>query len=304
MRFRIYQDSLTGGRKNNEDRVAYSYSKDALLMAIADGMGGHLKGEVAAQLAVTVITENFQRQARTTLRRPTEFLAESLHAAHRAIADYAADSDLTEAPRTTCVACVVQNDRAYWAHVGDSRLYLFREGQLLSQTRDHSRVQRLLDAGVITAHEALVHPERNRIYNCLGGSVSPRVDVAPETILRHGDMLLLSTDGFWSMAPIPEIENALRLRPPTEALPRLMREALNRGGDEGDNLSIVGMTWEAQGEPATVDTISTLTMPVSAFATEFTSPRDARNESVPDISDEEIEQSIAEIQAAIRRYSR
>jgi len=305
MRFTIFQDSLIGGRRNNQDRVAHSFSKDALLMVLADGMGGHARGEVAAHITATMITELFQEQARGALRRPLAFLTEAFEAAHQAIADYADRHSLLESPRTTCVACIVQHDRAYWAHSGDSRLYLFRSGKLVARTRDHSRVQRLLDAGVLTERDAATHPDRNRIYSCLGGVLPPRIDLSPETPVQAGDTLLLSTDGFWTMFGADQLAAELEAKPITETLPRLLQEACRRGGDEADNASLVGMTWESQGEGAAGKSISTATMPLDAFTTQFSSTsRKGSAEPGDDITDEEIDRTVAEIQTAIKKYSR
>jgi len=107
MRFTIFQDSHQGDRSGNEDRVGYSYSKDVLLMVAADGMGGHLQGEVAAEIAVTEITRLFQQEARNRLRRPSDFLVSVINSAHRAIVSHAVAENLLESPRTTCVAVVV-----------------------------------------------------------------------------------------------------------------------------------------------------------------------------------------------------
>ena len=177
MRFTIFQDSYIGGRKVNQDRLAYSYSKDVLMMVIADGMGGHARGEIAADVAVSTMTNRFQQEARTTLRRPKEFLESAIHSAHRAIVSFADQHDMLECPRTTIVACIVQNGKACWAHSGDSRLYLIREGKLAVSTVDHSRVQQLIESGVITVAQAAVHPDRNKIYNCLGGVLPDRKSV-------------------------------------------------------------------------------------------------------------------------------
>ena len=129
MRFTIFQDSRQGDRAGNEDRVGYSYSKDVLLMVIADGMGGHMQGEVAAEIAVTEITRRFQQEARNRLRRPSDFLVSVINSAHRAIVSHAVAENLLECPRTTCVVCLVQDGSACWAHAGDSRLYVLRGGQ-------------------------------------------------------------------------------------------------------------------------------------------------------------------------------
>src|SRR6187549_3763726 len=175
MRFTIFQDSLVGDRSGNEDRVGYSYAKDVLLMVIADGMGGHERGEVAAEIAVQEITRRFKVDARNKLRKPFEFLVSSIQAAHRAIVAHADQHNLLECPRTTCVVCVLQNGYCYWAHAGDSRLYIFRRGSLVAQTQDHSKIQQMIDSGQITPEQAAKHPDRNKIFSCLGGVVPPHI---------------------------------------------------------------------------------------------------------------------------------
>src|SRR5215470_17792668 len=191
MRFTIFQDSRLGDRKGNEDRVGYSYSRDVLLMVIADGMGGHERGEVAAEIAVNEVTRRFQQEARNRLRRPFEFLVSAIQSAHRAIVSHAVEHNMLECPRTTCVTCIVQNGSAVWAHAGDSRLYVLREGRLVAATQDHSRVQQMVDSGEITAEMAARHPDRNKIFSCLGGVVPPQISSAREFELRPGDTIVL-----------------------------------------------------------------------------------------------------------------
>ncbi|HNH49261.1 MAG TPA: protein phosphatase 2C domain-containing protein, partial [Myxococcota bacterium] len=135
MRFTIYQESRQGGRANNEDRVAYCYSRDALLMVVADGMGGHFYGEIAAQIAVQTLTDSFQQEAHPNIGDPFRFLQKGMTNAHHAILDYSAKHHLSDSPRTTCVACVIQDSVAYWAHAGDSRLFVMRRGKVFAQTR-------------------------------------------------------------------------------------------------------------------------------------------------------------------------
>src|SRR6185369_11801487 len=147
--------------------------RDALLMVVADGMGGHYYGEIAAQIAVQTLTETFQREATPEIHDPFLFLQKAMTNAHHAILDFSSDHNLNDSPRTTCVACLIQDNIAYWAHAGDSRLYLIRGGKAIFHTRDHSRVQMLMDQGVISEAQAAVHPERNKIYSCLGGPQAP-----------------------------------------------------------------------------------------------------------------------------------
>jgi PPM family protein phosphatase len=277
MRFTIFQDSRPGDRRDNEDRVGYSYGKDVLLMVIADGMGGHLRGEVAAEIAVNEITRLFQREARQRLASPADFLAFVINAAHRAIVSHAVAANLLESPRTTCVACVVQDGKAWWVHAGDSRLYVLRAGRLVACTRDHSRVQQLIDAGSITEQMAAVHPERNKIYSCLGGGVPPVIAAGGEFALEKGDTIVLSTDGFWSRIPAPVIANRLGKDDVLALMPGLLTEAQRLAKGESDNLSVVAMTWEAQDDPR---------QPATATI------------------DEEVERTIAEIRDAIRKVPR
>ena len=151
MRFTIFQESRKGSRKVNQDRIAYTYSRDTLLLVVADGMGGHAGGEIAAQIAVRLFIERFQQEAKPILKNPLKFLQDTMLRAHAALGSYANQFSMLETPRTTCVACIVQAGHAYWAHVGDSRLYLYRQGGLIGQTKDHSKVQYLVDQGIIGA---------------------------------------------------------------------------------------------------------------------------------------------------------
>jgi serine/threonine protein phosphatase PrpC len=303
MRFTIFQDSKVGDRKGNEDRVGYSYSRDVLLMVIADGMGGHLQGEVAAEIAVSEITRRFQQEARNRLKRPFDFLVSAIQSAHRAIVSHAVEHNLLECPRTTCVACIVQGGRAYWAHAGDSRLYVLRDGQLLAATHDHSKVQQMIDAGAITVEMAARHPDRNKIFSCLGGVVPPVIDTGRDFALDIGDTILLSTDGFWSQIPASIIGTMLRKQTIVELLPGLLAEAQRRAQGESDNLSVVAMTWENQEDPRVADTQS---LDDEQFATSTNTTQQLNPDGKPaeDVTDEDIERAIAEIQSAIRKVPR
>jgi serine/threonine protein phosphatase PrpC len=301
MRFTIFQDSRLGDREGNEDRVGYSYSKDVLLMVAADGMGGHMQGEVAAEIAVTEITRLFQQEARNRLRRPADFLVSVINAAHRAIVSHAVAQNLLESPRTTCVVCLVQGGSAWWAHAGDSRLYVLRGGRLAAATQDHSRVQQMVDSGVLTPEAAALHPERNKIYSCLGGVVPPVIAVSGEFALQTGDTVLLSTDGFWSQIPAALIATLLRKQDVVGLLPGLLTEAQKRAGGESDNLSVVAMTWEAQDDPSHADTEQ---METEQFTTSSNTMETGRPYPTDDVTDEEIEKAIAEIQNAIRKVPR
>ena len=300
MKFTIYQTSRQGGRVYNQDRVAYSYSRDALLMVVADGMGGHLKGEVAAQIVVETLVSRFERLAKPSLADPNKFLVEAITAAHEAINDHALENGLVEAPRTTCVASVVERGMVYWAHVGDSRLMLFSGGHLVMRTRDHSTVQQMVDRGIIEESAAINHPERNKIYNCLGGFIPPEVELGRPVPAMAGDSMVLCTDGLWNMVTPDEIAATLSAYPLGQAVQTLMDQAEFRAGESGDNLSVVAMTWG--GEKSDVHPVITDALPLDGFTTELGKIDPAKAKRI-DVTEEEIELAIQEIQAAIKKHA-
>ena len=303
MRFTIFQESRKGQRKVNQDRLAYTYSRDTLLLVVADGMGGHAGGEIAAQIAVRLFIERFQQESKPTLKNPLKFLQDSMVRAHQALGSYASQFSMLETPRTTCVACIVQSNYAYWAHVGDSRLYLFRQGGLIGRTKDHSKVQYLLDQGIIGAHEVADHPDRNKIFSCLGGLVDPVIDLSRRTPLRNGDLIVMCTDGLWGVYPQEEMARADRHADPQVVAARL-REAEARGGSEGDNLSLIVVRWGPETLTDEPTTTITETLSLGEFQTEIdrTLTLTDRKGAQRDLTDDEIERAIAEIQATIKRY--
>ncbi|HRD92154.1 protein phosphatase 2C domain-containing protein [Accumulibacter sp.] len=306
MKFTIYQESRTGKRANNEDRLAHCYSRDSLLLVVADGMGGHYYGEVAAQIAVQTVTEAFQREVRTRIRDPFLFLQKGMLNAHRGILDFAGKHRLADSPRTTCVACIVQNNIAYWAHSGDSRLYLLRKGRVLAQTKDHSRVRLLLEQGVISEDEARDHPDRNKIYGCLGGQQTPEIEFSHKTTLEAEDVLVLCTDGVWSGLPGPILAASLKTGNLMRTVPLLLGQAETRGGPQADNLSMIAVRWqdsyvdESSGSSSLISTKSmsrdTVTTRMAGFG---------RNPGQKtELSEEEIELAIEEIRSTIQKYSK
>ena len=305
MRFTIYQESRQGGRHNNEDRTTYCYSRDALLMVVADGMGGHYYGEIAAQIAVQSLVESFQREATPTIADPFLFLQKAMTNAHHAISDFADAHSLKDSPRTTCVACIIQDNIAYWAHAGDSRLYLLREGRVQTHTRDHSRIQLLLEQGVITPAQAAVHPERNRVYSCLGGPQTPEIEFSRKTPLEAGDVLALCTDGVWSAFPDDMLAVALKRDNLMQAVPMLLGQAEIRNGPTADNLSIIAVRWEdsyidAASAPSLVSTQTMSRDTVTTRLDEFGRNPNYKSE----LSEDEIERAIEEIRATIQKYSK
>lgn len=303
MKFNIFHETRIGKRKTNQDRLSYSYSRDALFMVVADGMGGHLRGDVAAQIAVEYLIDAFERESVPRLPDPFLFLSWGLTNAHQAIIDHAAANGLPEAPRTTCVACIVQDSIAYWAHAGDSRLYVIRDGRIFAGTRDHSRVQALVDQGQISPEEARRHPARNRVYSCLGGDHPPQIDFSRKTTLCAGDVIALCSDGVWGPLDEATLVTTLGRANAKEGVPRLLDEAESRGGETCDNLSLIALNWEENYGDATTAMIQTDTMPLDMHTTlmdEFEGPRANERE----LTEDDIDRAIEEIRGAIQKYSR
>ena len=304
MRFTIFQESRKGSRKVNQDRIAYTFSRDTLLLVVADGMGGHAGGEIAAQIAVRLFIERFQQEAKPILKNPLKFLQDTMLRAHSALGSYANQFSMLETPRTTCVACVVQGGHAYWCHVGDSRLYLFRQGGLIGATKDHSKVQYLVDQGIIGADEVAAHPDRNKIFSCLGGLVDPVIDLSRRTPLRNGDILVLCTDGLWSVLDQREMADWLTSTPILTTAPKMMKEGERRGGDEGDNLSAIVVRWGPETLTDEQTTTVTETLGLGEFETQIdrTLTLTDRAGTQRDLTDDEIERAITEIQSTIQKY--
>ena len=195
MKFSVFQVSRIGGREINEDRMGYCYTRESGLFVLADGMGGHPEGEVAAQLALQTISALYQKEARPTLRDPVEFLSSALLAAHQQILRYATEKGMLDTPRTTLVAAVLQGTDATWVHCGDSRLYLVRGDELLIRTRDHSYLEQQ-SSGVVLPEQM----NRNILFTCLGSPTKPIFDMTGPLPLFKGDKLLLCSDGVADFA--------------------------------------------------------------------------------------------------------
>lgn len=298
MRFSIYQDSLTGERQLNQDRMGYCFTRDSLLMLVADGMGGHQHGEIAAQIALQAAAAMFQSQARPMLADPAVFLDLALRRGHREILRFQQANRLPDAPRTTIVACLVQQGQAWWAHAGDSRFYWIRGGALMARTRDHSKVQNLVDLGLVHPDDAERHPERNKVLNCLGSPFEPTIEIGGPLSLAEGDTLLLCSDGVWGPLPESELLAALGEEPVMVGVPLLVRRAVELGGALADNATALAMTWEGEDEAGRG--LSSDLVPDGAITTTISvGPPDG---AAPDaISEDEIERTIREIRDAIAR---
>lgn len=285
--------------------MGYSFTRDALLLVLADGMGGHLQGEMAATIALQTIGTLFQQNANPYIKKPEKFLEESFFAAHREIHRYRAIKNLPETPRTTIVACLVQHNCAFWAHCGDSRLYWMRQGQILARTRDHSRIEALIAQGKVDPSERDTHPERNKLFNCLGAPTMPVVEMSRRASLQPGDVLLLCSDGLWSVLPDQVLAQSLHSNTVVRAVPELLATATAIAGKSSDNVTALAMMWEgAKVLQDSTSTIVTHTLPIGSITTTIQAPHPADVEQIDAINDSEIEKAIEEIRDAIEKSSR
>ena len=298
MRFSVYQVSRKGGREKNEDRMGYCYTRDAGLFALADGMGGHPEGEVASQLALQTLAALFQRDSKPRLADPLRFLHESIIAGHHQLLRYATQKALIDTPRTTVVACVIQGNNAYWAHCGDSRLYLVRGDKLLARTRDHSYSE--LQATMSQVVPIGERFNRNVLFTCLGSPGKPVVDTVGPLVMQSGDRILLCSDGLWSSVSDEAIVELLSRRVISDAVPELVEQALRTAGAKSDNVSVLGLEWESA--EATDSGISTQGIGEEVFASTIQASVLGQDDA-DELDEAEIDRSIREINEAIRRSS-
>lgn len=227
-------------RRQNED--AAWFDEDRAVFAVADGMGGHLAGEVASRMAIEAVQRMTQENACPGIAA----LREAVTSAHEAILAHAQDHIECAGMGTTLSVLWLGQNYAYIAHVGDSRIYRLREGSLTQITQDHSLVEELVRAGLITREQARTHPRRNIITRALGTHGENEPDLLV-TDIRDGDLFLLCTDGLTGMVTDEEIERVLRENGMETAADTLLSLALDAGGR--DNVTLIlcaregGGTW-------------------------------------------------------------
>lgn len=240
--------SLTGDREDNQDRAAVATGDGAVLLVAMDGMGGHAYGARAAEVACKVMLDLFRAESKP-LFDPLGFLHLALGRAHAAVVAIGAKLAVDVRPRATCAVCLVQRQEAYWAHVGDSRVYHLRAGSVVSRTRDHSHVEQLLREGSIREEEVPGHPMRNFVECCLGGeSILPEMTLSRRQPLEDGDVLMVCTDGVWSN--LKDTEIAALLKPSGKAnggyrpaLEKLVEQAVAASAPHSDNASAASLVW-------------------------------------------------------------
>lgn len=205
---------------------------------VADGLGAHPDGDLAAGFALQAAAETFERLATPTIADPHRFLETALQLAHHSIVRYATEQQMSDAPLTTLVAALIQDETLHWIHCGDSRLYVVRDGRLLLRTRDHSHVEYAASHGLYT--KGL---NKGLLYACLGMTKTPTVNVGGPLALKPGDRLLLCSDGLWGNLADDEIVAGLALGTVKQAATDLVEHAMGRCGGHCDNVTVVAIDW-------------------------------------------------------------
>ena len=264
-------------------------------------MGGHAHGDVAAQIAMECLGSAFRNEAKPKISDPDNFLFRGIGRAHAMIVHQTqrlglSAQDLANSPRTTVVACLVQEGYAFWSFVGDSRLYIVRDGRILTRTRDHTPVQMLIDAGRIREEAAATHPDRNKLLQCLGGPRAPRVEPTAHARLLEDDIVLLCSDGFWGPLAQRQLLMGLLGKDLKKSLPELISLAETRAGPRCDNISVLSIRWQDKAVPAPVEpnTVPMDELPVDVK--DFT----ASEPDVVHMTEADIERQIAEIKKALK----
>ncbi|MEM7500617.1 MAG: PP2C family serine/threonine-protein phosphatase [Pseudomonadota bacterium] len=240
--------SALGDRSDNQDRAAVIAADDAALMLVFDGMGGHSDGAKAAEVGLQVVQQMFVN-SELPLLDPQGFLYTALARAHDEVVRIGFDLSVDFRPRATCAVCLVQEGGSYWAHIGDSRIYQLRNGQMVRRSRDHSHVEVLIQEGAITEEEALDHPMRNYVECCIGGDLPvPGMTISGLHRLQPGDVLLACSDGLWTGTPDAEIAaTATRSDESiTENLKALSLKALSVNAPYSDNTTGTAILWHGE----------------------------------------------------------
>lgn len=228
-------------RKNNEDALGYwepeedeQFARKGRLAIVADGMGGYEGGQEASRLAVETLVDTYRDYAGND---PQQALIDGLQAANEGIRQYGMEHPALQGMGTTCTAAAIVGDALHYVHVGDTRLYLIREGQISQVTRDHSYVGRLVEAGMITRAEAEKHPQRNILTAAVGTTAELIMDapMRPEP-LRRDDVIVICTDGLWGQVQDQEILEAVKAQSAESAGRDLIELARQRGGP--DNITV------------------------------------------------------------------
>ena len=290
MKYKVAQQTYIGGRNYNEDRILVIERKNEILMAVADGLGGHPGGDVAAQAMVDALAHSFYNTPSSQLTDPRAFLALSFGYAHTMIRRRAQESDLPpHAPKTTCVACIIQEDYAYWAHIGDSRLYFVRKGKELIKTTDH-------------ASNSQPDSSQALLSRCIGGHERPHATLGPKIRMKGGDVIMLCSDGAWKNLSLEDIAKGARDPQPQIYLDKLLRRLERRNHSPSDNLSSILLQWGSlQGKKDERRKLSDSTRKDLETALQHSKTDEKPQSETTVVHPDQIDEVIAEIETFIER---
>lgn len=241
MQLEIATLSKMGGRSANEDACDYWSTPEVCCCVLSDGLGGHYGGDVASKLVVMSVLDAFQKVPECNIKAVEALLRVGDDAI---IQEQERNIDL-KYMRATAVILIIDIEQrlAAWGHVGDSRLYCFRRGRVVMQTRDHSVSQRMIDAGYMKPEALRLSPQRNQLIAALGNNKHFDVDITPtELPLQHHDVFLLCSDGLWEYVQENEMEQMLNLSgSASQWLEAMEKQVLARGHEGQDNYSAIAL---------------------------------------------------------------
>lgn len=236
MSWKFGQAINIGKRSEQQDRLGLFSNKKGTrhLLVVADGMGGLQQGAQAAQIVIDTAEQAFSEDK---IVNPELFLENIIHQAHKDINTL--ERNASSAPGTTCVLLYIDQSEAYWAHIGDSRLYHFRQGQLINQTLDHSAMQLMIDQGLVENNTDEANALQNQLYKRLGGDNDPEPDFNLSD-LEQGDLFMLCSDGLWQSIEDEQVLGILEEHPLDQDGPdHLVNLARQNGGPNCDNISVM-----------------------------------------------------------------
>jgi serine/threonine protein phosphatase PrpC len=243
MKYQFGQTSRLGNRTVNEDDLGVAEAGEAVLLVVADGMGGYKGGQVASRSLVKHMLSHFKAR-KFPVTDPQAYLKELIADAHLAVIRAGNEQKPPVEPRTTCVVCLIQGGFAWWAHVGDSRLYMFRVGKPFKRTVDHSKIEELLRKGKIREDEMKSHPKRNLVTRCVGFQPHPPVPTISDKIpLEKYDMFVLCSDGLWGPLGEEVIVETLTKNTITQAVENMAELAETKSYPDSDNISVIAFRW-------------------------------------------------------------
>ena len=224
-----------GDRVEQQDRVAVLMREGFCLLVVADGLGGHENGALAAQCVVDAAREKFRTASDA---EPLDLLTGIVCRAHARIHRLGAETNT--APRSTCVLLHIGACESVWGHTGDSRLYRFEHARLVERTLDHSQVEMLRLEGRIDEEQMKCHPDRNRLFEALGGQDAPAFETARAPLSTQTGFLLAS-DGLWANVSDAELEAVFEAERLENAVRNLVTQAKTRGAPVCDNIAVAAI---------------------------------------------------------------